>query len=495
MENDFDPIIDQQLLLEILDKLQVAVYITNKKSELCYFNSAAMRLEHLSKSKDTGRQVVDIWGSTNSIDVSDICLENTLRTGQIHEYENQEWYLKDGTKINAINSSYPIIKNGQLIGAFAFTESIKNLKQHLIKQGAFEQKKFGKPKKEFLKNGTSFIFDDIIGSSNEIKEVISFARRLAEKNMPILIQGETGTGKEMFAQSIHNSSSYSRGQFIAINCAAIPDSLLESILFGSVKGAFTGASNREGLFEKANGGTLFLDEINSMPLSLQSKILRAIQEKEIQRLGSNEVIKIKCRILSATNKNPQAAINQGELREDLYYRLSVGSIVIPPLRNRKDDIDELMDFYIAKMNNDMGLTLVGSTDTLLQMLKSYSWPGNIRELFNVIANTIIMIPENTAMLDIGHIPKFVLEAINKDFIKKDSPNTSDPTTQKWKQIDNLPLEGSINDMVDAYEEMLLLSALKTTRGNIAQTAKILRISRQALYVKIKKYNIDKEAMK
>ena len=494
MNNQIDPLVDQQLLFEILEKLRVAVYVSNGKGELCYVNPAAVRLDHLKENKDIGRKFSDIWGA-NSLAERDSPTLDTVKTGRVHAYENLEWHLVDGTKVNAITSSYPIERNGHLAGAFTLAEDINSLKKHLIKQGAFRHKQYYKIRKEMLKNGTEYTLDDIIGRSKEIRDSISLARRLAEKQFPVLVYGETGTGKELFAQGIHNASPVAGGQFVAINCAAIPETLLESVLFGSTKGAFTGATDREGLFEKANGGTLFLDEINSMPITLQPKLLRAIQEKEIHRLGSSKTIKTNCRIISATNKEPQLAIEQGELREDLYYRLAMGSVVLPPLRERKEDIDDLVDYYIAKVNSDMDTTVIGVSETLLQMLKSYGWPGNIRELFNTVANAIIMSSDSDIMLDVDHIPNFMIEAIYKGYVKEDASTDVAARTQQWKKIRGLPTEGNINEMVDAYEEMLLRSAMETSRGKVTHAAEMLGISRQALYVKLKKYQINKEAMK
>ena len=194
----------------------------------------------------------------------------------------------------------------------------------------------------------------------------------------------------MFAQSIHNASSSVSGPFIPVNCAAIPENLLESILFGTVKGAFTGAVDSVGLLEKAENGSVFLDEINSMPIALQAKILRALQEKEVQRIGDSKTRKINCRIISATNKLPSEAIRDGEMREDLFYRLSTGMILIPPLRERGDDLELLADYFIAKCNEEIDATVTSMSPELKRLLKSYYFPGNCRELANIIESAMNM---------------------------------------------------------------------------------------------------------
>lgn len=475
--------IDESVLYEILEKLHVAVYIVDDDGILRYINSAAERLDRVSTERDVGRLLSDVWGATCMEKLNSPTLD-ALYNGVAHNYDNLEWRLLDGGIVNAITSSYPIIREGNIVGAFTLAEDIGSLKRHLIKQGAMGRKQIYRLKKGVLDNGTEYTFDDIIGSSEVMQNALALARKLAKKPLPVLIYGETGTGKEMFAQGIHNASNSAAEPFVAINCAAIPETLLESMLFGSVKGAFTGAGDRAGLFEKAGAGTIFLDEINSMPMLLQAKLLRAIQQKEMQRLGGNKTIKIKCRILSATNKEPQLAIEEGELREDLYYRLAMGVVWLPPLRERMEDINELTEFFIGKINEDMDSSIFGISDSLLQLFMAYKWSGNIRELSNVISNSAIMMPENAMILDVEHLPNFMVKTICEHFVVNETRAHSYNVT--------LPTGGSVDEMVDAYEEMLIRSALESTEGKMKTAAEKLKITRQSLYVKMKKYAIKKE---
>ena len=261
-------------------------------SEMCIRdrNSAAKRMDRLTDNV-IGKNLSEIYYNTVFQEgMNSPCLD-TLKTGNAHIYENLEWYLKDGTTVNAITSTYPIIKEGEIQGVFALSEDVNQLKKFLIKNGAFKQKLSYRFRNKTMKNGTQYVFNDIIGESELMKNTIMMARRFAAKKLPVMIYGETGTGKEMFAQSIHNASPYVAGPFIPINCAAIPENLLEGMLFGTVKGAFTGALDHAGLFEKAEGGSVFLDEINSMPMLLQAKILRVLQEKEVQRIGDSKTRK------------------------------------------------------------------------------------------------------------------------------------------------------------------------------------------------------------
>ncbi|MEE0777071.1 MAG: sigma 54-interacting transcriptional regulator, partial [Bacillota bacterium] len=338
-------VMNESLLLDIIEHFHAAVYIVDKDGNMEYLNSAAKRMDRLTDNV-IGKNLSEIYYNTVFQEgMNSPCLD-TLKTGNAHIYENLEWYLKDGTTVNAITSTYPIIKEGEIQGVFALSEDVNQLKKFLIKNGAFKQKLSYRFRNKTMKNGTQYVFNDIIGESELMKNTIMMARRFAAKKLPVMIYGETGTGKEMFAQSIHNASPYVAGPFIPINCAAIPENLLESMLFGTVKGAFTGALDHAGLFEKAEGGSVFLDEINSMPMLLQAKILRVLQEKEVQRIGDSKTRKINCRIISATNQLPTEAIRSNSLREDLFYRLSTGMVWIPSLKERSEDISLLVDYFM-----------------------------------------------------------------------------------------------------------------------------------------------------
>ncbi len=482
--------VNEPVLLEILEKLHVSIYIADEDGALRYINAAASRLDRLDKKRDIGRKVADIW-NVNAFEALASPTLDTLKTGKIHYCDNLEWHLADGTRVNAITSSYPIMRDGRIAGVFTLSEDVDGLKRHLIKQGAFKRKQFFRLRPELLKNGTDYVLDDIIGQSEVTRNAVALARRFAGKKMPVLLYGETGTGKEMFAQGIHNASSCAAGCFVAVNCAAIPETLLESILFGTVKGAYTGATDKEGLFEKADRGTIFLDEINSMPPALQAKLLRAIQEKEIQRLGATKTRRINCRIISATNKEPLEAIEAGELREDLYYRLAMGIVWIPPLRDRGGDLEELVSHYISKANEEMDTVVFGASEALMRFFKTYDWPGNVRELANVISNAVIMANDGDMILDVDHISKFMRKAA-KPSLPADEGRRPEPWPVPGRKKAILPMGGNIDETVDAYEETLLRLALSTARGQVGKAAGLLGITRQSLYVKLKKYKINKD---
>jgi propionate catabolism operon transcriptional regulator len=252
----------------------------------------------------------------------------------------------------------------------------------------------GKIRQQLAKEGlmAKYHFKDILGSSKAIRENIEMAERYSKVNSNILILGETGTGKELFADSIHNASLRADKPFVAINCAALPENLLESELFGYEPGAFSGASRQGkiGLFELADKGTLFLDEIGEMPIALQAKLLRVLQEKEVRRIGSTNVHSVDVRVISATNIDIEREVEEGKFRPDLYYRLDLLDIRIPPLRERKEDIEELFSSFVAKIASEMGRKVPHLTDDAAEMLKNYRWKGNVRELRNICERLVVL---------------------------------------------------------------------------------------------------------
>lgn len=321
----------------------------------------------------------------------------------------------------------------------------------------------------------TFDFDNIITRNAEMLELIERVKKISSSSSPVLIYGETGTGKELLVRAIHNHSIRSKGPFIAQNCAAIPASLFESILFGTVKGAFTGAENKPGLIELADGGTLYLDELNSMPINLQAKLLRAIQFNEIRRLGANKAITTNARIIASTNIEPKIEIQNKQLREDLYYRLNVLEFHIPPLRDRLDDIEVLVDHFVGKYNVKLNKNIEEIDENIYRALKKHKWEGNVRELENIIERVMNFIAPEKRILNIKDIESNLKEDIllmNKDIM----------FTKSEKDIDILPL----NKTLARIESSLIAQALEKTNGNISQAARELKIPRQTLQNKLRK---------
>ena len=310
-------------------------------------------------------------------------------------------------------------------------------------------------------------FSNIIGTSGPMREVYEKVAQVAKTNTTVLIRGESGTGKELIAHAIHYNSLRAKKSFIKVSCAALPETLVESELFGYEKGAFTGAhGSKKGRFELADGGTLFLDEIGDLTPATQVKLLRALQEREFERLGGTTSIKVNVRLIAATNRNLEAAIAAASFREDLYYRLNVVSIFLPPLRERKPDILMLADHFLEKYAREHGKHIKRIASSAIDMLMSYHWPGNVRELENVIEHAVVLCEAN--VIHGHHLP---------------------PTLQTAESSGTV-LRLSLADSVASYEKDLILDALRTTRGNQAKAARLLNTSKRIMNYKIKKYCIE-----
>lgn len=321
-----------------------------------------------------------------------------------------------------------------------------------------------------------YSFDDVIGKGKKMQEMYALMQQAIQSNITVLLQGESGTGKELVAKSIHFNSSRKTGSFVAVNCAAIPETLIESELFGHERGAFTGAGARRiGRFEQANGGTILLDEIGEMHPSLQARLLRVLQEREIQRVGGTATVPVNVRVIASTNRDLEAAMKSGEFREDLFYRIAAFPIIIPPLRERREDIPLLAGHFLSKATERAGKSVTVISDEALQLLMSYDWPGNVRELENAIERSVLL--ETSSVLQASNLPPEVY-SVRKRFYMP-ALQDEDPTA-----MEILPLE--------EVEKQALVRALKATGNNIRQAAKVLGINRATVYRKLEKYNLSEK---
>jgi Nif-specific regulatory protein len=310
-------------------------------------------------------------------------------------------------------------------------------------------------------------FSHIVGNSNPLRQVYEQVTQVARANTTILLRGESGTGKELIAHAIHYNSLRAHKPFVKVSCAALPETLIESELFGYEKGAFTGAQGRKkGRFELADGGTLFLDEIGDLNMSTQIKLLRVLQEREFERLGGIDTVKVNVRLVAATNKDLEKAIAAGNFREDLYYRLNVFTIYMPPLRERKSDVLLLADHFLEKFAREHDKRIKRISTTAIDMLASYHWPGNVRELENIIERAVLLC--ESGVIHGHHLPPTL------------------QTAERSGTVTRLSLENT----VQSYESDLILDALKTTRGNRKRAAQLLDTTERILGYKVKKYKID-----
>jgi two-component system response regulator PilR (NtrC family) len=364
------------------------------------------------------------------------------------------------------------------IGAFNYvTKPFDNKELKLLVEQALEKKDIiseNRALREEIKRKFSYEF--IIGSSEPMVRIFELIEKIAPTKANIMVQGESGTGKELIARALHSKSDRKDNPFVEINCAAIPESLLESELFGHVKGAFTGAiQNKQGLFELASRGTIFLDEIGEMPVSLQGKLLRAIQERAFRRVGGNDLVRVDVRVVSASKRDLQELVNEGSFRDDLYYRLNVVCINVPSLRERKDDIPILADYFLKKYSLEIGKDVKKISPEAMRMLLQYDFPGNVRELENIIERSVIL----------G----------TKDQITPDSLPESLKVTGGEDDLPSLPIsfgiEGSsLDDIVSDIEKNFLLKAMERSGNSRTEAAKLLGISFRSLRYRLEKYGID-----
>lgn len=352
-----------------------------------------------------------------------------------------------------------ILKPLRLDEIVAKVETIAQLKS-LIKENQYLREKLAK----------KYNFENIIGKNKKMLELFDLVKDIAKANATVLIRGESGTGKELIANAIHFNSERIKKPFVKVNCAVLAENLLESELFGHVKGAFTGAiKDKIGRFELAHEGTIFLDEIGDISPNMQLKLLRVLQEGEFERVGGTETKKVDVRIIAATNRNLEEAMRNGIFRQDLYYRLNVIPIEVPPLRERRDDIPLLVTYFLDKFNTDFNKNIEAINDDAMMHLQSYDWPGNIRELQNLMERAIVL--NKTGILTLQDFPQFISHSESIEAVEMNS---------------DLPL----TNLVDDYEKKIILKALRENNFNKLRTAEKLGIHRSTFMSKLKKYNIN-----
>ncbi|MFU2158230.1 MAG: sigma 54-interacting transcriptional regulator [Caldisericum sp.] len=419
------------------------VLILDKNADVVYINSTGASILRINQQEAIGKNVTDI------VDFTPVILE-VFKTHK--GYTDREFIIESPSRgtLHFVKTAVVLQdENGEFAGVVDFFREIEKVRKFVT---------------TFIGAEARFTFDDIKGKSPKLIEAIRIANVAAHSNASVLITGETGTGKEMFAQAIHFQSLRSKGPFVAINCSAIPQELAESEFFGYEGGSFTDADRkgRPGKFELANGGTLFLDEVGDLPLSLQPKILRALEDKVITRVGGTKSIKIDVRIIAATNKNLEELIDRGLFRRDLYYRINVIEIEIPPLRERKEDIEVLVNYFIERLSKSLNKPIRGYDMSFIEPLLKYDFPGNVRELQNIIERAIV-----TADSDI----------LTGKYLPKDIFN------QSTNILTNTSY--SFNEVKKQFIEKILIE----TNYNITETAKRLGVSRPTLYKLIKMFNI------
>jgi len=454
----------------ILHEIEEGVHIVDKDGVTLIYNESMEKIEGLDEGQVVGRHLLDVfpnWTKENSTLLTALENESPIIN------EHQTYLNLKGKKIRTSNTTYPVYSGEKLIGAVEIAKDlteVSNMSEEIISL----RQQLIKPRKKAGHGKPFYSFDNIVGREDVILNAIKMGQRASGTISSVIIVGETGTGKELFAQSIHEMSPRVDKPFIAQNCAAIPETLLESLLFGTTKGSFTGAQDRPGLFEQADGGTLFLDEINSMNLPLQAKILRVLQESYVRRIGGQKDIPVDVRIIAASNEDPGILVREGSFRKDLYYRINVINLKIPALRERVNDIPLLADHFIRHYNELLGKDVWMLSQEIMEAFQMYSWPGNVRELQNFIESAMNMIGDEH-VINREHLPNHVEELLVHRSIKSGSVDYND--------IDSLPeYLGKLESDIIAYHH-------KHFGGNVTKTAEKLGLSRQNLQHKLRKYDI------
>ena len=428
-----------------------ALLIVNKDNTILYSAMINDDRTYIATKEGIGKNLFKVYTNLTEENSTHI---KVMRTGRPVINENQLIVEKSGKAYVINTSTFPIEHNGETVGTF-------DLSSNLIPKKKNDEEENRK---------TLYALDSIVTENRELLSIKEKILKVSKNDSPVMVVGESGTGKELVVEAVHSAGNRCNKPFISVNCAAIPDSLMESTLFGTVKGSFTGAENRKGIFEIADGGTLFLDEINSMNVELQAKLLKAVEEQKYMKVGGETYVDVDVRLISAMNVDPEEAIKNKSLRKDLFFRLGVIQFFVPPLRERKEDIEPLVRHFIKTYNKKMNKNVIGVEEDVHEAFECYPWPGNVRELRNVMESAFNMTDGESITL--GDIP---------EKLRKYSSN---------QDKNEFVAEGKgLPEMVGEYEKKIIESTLRNS-SSLSEASSILKMTRQAVKYKIEKYDID-----
>ncbi|WML50682.1 sigma 54-interacting transcriptional regulator [Neobacillus sp. PS3-34] len=455
-----------EVLAAILKSIDEGIHVVNTEGITIFYNEVAAKHDGLKVDEVLGKPLLAAFPSLNE---SSSTLLKVIRTKKSIYNQTQHYVNMHGNNIETINTTLPIFVGNEVIGAVEIAKDYSRMK--LLAERLLDLQKGFTRSVGKVNTGKkmNYTLDDLMTVNSGFIKIKQEAAKFAKSDSPILVYGESGTGKELFVQGIHEASLRAEGPFIAQNCAAIPETLLESILFGTARGGYTGAVDRKGLFELADGGTLFLDELHTMPIELQAKLLRVIEDGLVRKVGSSTNTSVNVRVIAAMNEHPRQALHEKKLRSDLFYRLNVFTFSLLPLRERKEDILFLTDYFINMYNRKLNKRVSGIEREVELYFLQYLWPGNVRELkhsleymMNVCEGDMLVFKDLPVMLK-QHLPV----SLGQD-----------------EQDDSLSLRENLKSM----EKKLIEKAMGMTGNNINQAAKLLEIPRQTLQYKIQKYN-------
>ncbi|WP_442594189.1 sigma-54 interaction domain-containing protein [Neobacillus sp. D3-1R] len=455
-----------EVLAAILKSIDEGIHVVNTDGITIFYNEVAAKHDGLEIDEVLGKPLLEVFPSLNK---ETSTLYKVLNATKPIYNQPQTYLNKHSVKIDTINTTLPIFVQNRIIGAVEIAKDysrMKVLSERLIElQKGIQHKR----KKELKTKNTNYTLDDLLTVDERVKAMKEKANKLAQSESSILVYGESGTGKELLVQGIHHASKRANGPFIAQNCAAIPEALLESILFGTAKGSYTGAVDRPGLFELANGGTLFLDELHTMPIELQAKLLRVLEDGIVRRVGGSNSFSVDVRIIAAMNEHPHTVLANQKMRSDLFYRLNVLMFEILPLREREKDILILTNHFIDYFNRQLDKKIRGITPEVDDLFLQYQWPGNVRELKHCIEYMMNMCEGHKLTVD--DLPNL----FKQNMKVKNKPK---------KHTENLSLRKNVQEL----ESELITKALAISSGNVMQAAKLLEIPRQTLQYKLQKLN-------
>ena len=467
----------EQLMEAALDLMADGIQLYGPDSSIQFFNRACKRLLDIPPEDSVeGQRLLDIF----QVDKEFSTTLTALRTQTPVRNRFDCYKSTSGKELATVNASYPVLRaDGTLMGTITLERDISMVRRQLPDLQYIQRVLTSHLSSTLLgEKTTRYTLDDLVGASPQMRQAVNTARQMAPKDINVLIQGETGTGKELFAQGIHSLSSRRNGKFVAVNCAAFPESLIEGMLFGTVKGAFTGSTDKAGLIEAANHGTLFLDELNSMSLSMQAKLLRVLEEGTLQRVGSTKDIQVDIRVLSACNQDAFALMENGTLRRDLFYRLASAVVEIPPLRERMEDLEELVWYFIRERSPQSAQPVERIAPDFWACLRQYSWPGNVRELFHILECSISV--SKQGVLRRSNLPVY--------FLRHSAPPACTAPLAPASSPERMFQQG-LDHMVQEYERQVLSQAYLVCGKNATQTAELLKISRQSFQYYKKKYGL------
>ena len=473
----------EALLEGTLDVIPDGIQIYDAAGTVQFFNRSTLDLLEYSSSRQVeGHNLLDIFAVDPEYSTTLAALHtHTAVVGRVDQYKSTT-----GKNLSTVNTGVPIFKDGVLLGCVSFERDMKLLQKNISNYQNVQNILLRHlPASMSSAQSTRYTLQDVIGSDPLLIAAKNLAAKMALKDMNILIQGETGTGKEIFAQGIHNLSSRKNEKFVAINCAAFPENLIEGLLFGTAKGAFTGSTDKMGLIEEANHGTLFLDELNSMSLSMQAKLLRVLQEKTLRRVGGTKNIPVDIRVLSSCNEDAYELSESGALRRDLFYRLASVVVEIPPLRERLDDIPQLTWHYIRKNQELCVQPITEISPDFWERLRAHRWPGNVRELFHVLSFALSDCEKTTLRAE--NLPARFHTRPEESVETLSFPSPSPSPVDKTYDFDR-----GFSQLVKEYERQLLRQAYLSCDRNATKAAELLKISRQNFQYYLKKYDLNQD---